>query len=235
MARLTEREMDLIQNARPAAPFGAEDVDTAIRQARYLRSEIMAGHVRLASRALARWTRLDKAARLAADLVVRPLRKAMLKSRTVRELRRLDDRMLLDLGLTRGDVEAFAGTLVEKRLPARPGLFARIRNWVQRQRTIRALEALDDRLLADIGLERGRIAVAVDLAGPRGSQADAPRSEVVDRTYTALRQWNLSRQAASEMSKLGPDVLSDLGYVKGDVDWVPEVLAKRRVTEGKAA
>ena len=53
-------------------------------------------------------------------------------------------------------------------------------------------------------------------------------------TVDALRQWNLSRQAAAQMARLDPDVLSDLGYVKGDVDWVPEVLAKRRLHRGHA-
>lgn len=234
MARLTEKELDLIQRTRQA-PWAAHDVDAVVLYARHLRSEFMARQLALGARALVRWTRLDKAAALVADAVARPIRKALIKRRTVRELRRLDDHMLLDLGLTRGDVEAFAGTLAEKRLPSRPGLGSRLRAWFQRQRTIRALEALDDRLLADIGLERGRIAAAVDLAVSGGSRESAAPADLVDRTYAALRRWNLSRQAAREMSKLGPDVLSDLGYVKGDVDWVPEVLANRRVAKGKAA
>jgi len=35
------------------------------------------------------------------------------------------------------------------------------------------------------------------------------------------------------MARLDPDMLADLGYVKGDVDWVPEILARRRL--GKPA
>jgi len=46
-----------------------------------------------------------------------------------------------------------------------------------------------------------------------------------------LRQWQMSRIAANQMARLDPDMLADLGYVKGDVDWVPEVLTQRRLDQ----
>ena len=50
----------------------------------------------------------------------------------------------------------------ERRLGPLQGLFGGlVRGW-QRRRMIRALEALDDRLLRDIGLERGDIEDLVD-------------------------------------------------------------------------
>ncbi len=44
-----------------------------------------------------------------------------------------------------------------------------------------------------------------------------------------LRQWDISRRAASQMVRIDPDLLQDIGYVKGDIDWVPEVMAERRL------
>jgi hypothetical protein len=31
------------------------------------------------------------------------------------------------------------------------------------------------------------------------------------------------------MVRIDPDLLHDIGYVKGDIDWVPEVMAERRL------
>ena len=44
----------------------------------------------------------------------------------------------------------------------RRGLLAKLDAWRKRRRTIRDLEALDDRLLADIGLSRAQIWPLVD-------------------------------------------------------------------------
>ena len=41
-----------------------------------------------------------------------------------------------------------------------------IKSWIARQAAIRALEALDDRLLSDIGVSRFEIAAIVDGAAP---------------------------------------------------------------------
>jgi uncharacterized protein YjiS (DUF1127 family) len=42
------------------------------------------------------------------------------------------------------------------------GALRRLRTWRKRHLTIRELERLDDHLLADIGLDRGRIRFVVD-------------------------------------------------------------------------
>jgi uncharacterized protein YjiS (DUF1127 family) len=48
----------------------------------------------------------------------------------------------------------------------------------------------------------------------------------------SLQQWNLSRQAANDMARIDQEALADLGYVKGDVDRVPEGLAERKLAAG---
>ena len=54
------------------------------------------------------------------------------------------------------------------------GLLSRLNTWRKRRRTIRDLEALDDRMLADIGLNRDQIRPLVDdllNAGAKGPSA----------------------------------------------------------------
>ena len=68
----------------------------------------------------------------------------------------MDDRMLEDIGLNRGDVERAVygdenGTLIGK-------LIAAVKHGHERRAAVRALEALPDHLLADIGYERHMIA-----------------------------------------------------------------------------
>lgn len=82
---------------------------------------------------------------------------------TVTELQRLDDRMLADIGVTRDQIDA----LIEgPDAVAKPyGLVETIndlviepvRRWRVRSQTRQELQALDDTMLRDIGIERGQI------------------------------------------------------------------------------
>jgi uncharacterized protein YjiS (DUF1127 family) len=115
------------------------------------------------------------------------------------------------------------------------GPFAALRRWNFRRRTINRLASLDDRLLDDIGLVRANIPEFVRsldkavVSGRIEGQTAAQRVRKVRGPLQVLRQWNLSRRAAGEMARLDSEALADLGYVKGDVDWVPEVLAERKL------
>jgi uncharacterized protein YjiS (DUF1127 family) len=190
-------------------------------------------------------------------LIVR-LRRWQKRRETIRQLEALEDRILADIGLVRGDIPsvaarsytetavasttapALATQLWETLRDSAPGKGAArgltvARAWLRRRATIKALEALDDRMLEDLGLLRSQIPAAVD-----GLAAGQPNREHDEASYWAsaafaLRRWNLSRQAAGQMARLGPDTLSDLGYVKGDVDWVPEVMAGRKLSGSHAA
>jgi uncharacterized protein YjiS (DUF1127 family) len=212
MARLTERELDLIQDSRLAARLDRREVSDILIAARQTRADFMAS---LIGRALTRFAEFTGLAALGRDLsvlVLHPLRQALLRRRTAAELGRLNGHLLRDIGLERSDIEVVAERLVSEALPAptvRPGLLQSLRRWRERRTALYAETATP----AEAAEEEGFWASVVE----------------------SFRQWNLSRQAAGEMARLGPDTLSDLGYVKGDVDWVPEVLAERSLQETKAA
>ena len=208
MTRLTEQELDLIQNSRRAgAPAAAHEnpLVAALKGA---------------------WTQF-----------VHGIRQARLRRGATRDLQRLNDHLLRDIGLERMEIETCAAQMAAGQVPAPaavPSLRARFRRWRQRRATIAQLESLDARLLADIGLVRGDIpAVATQMAAT--DTVAHEEATYWNAVFQGLRRWNLSRRAAGQMARLGADTLSDLGYVKGDVDWVPEVLAERRLSKKKAA
>jgi uncharacterized protein YjiS (DUF1127 family) len=158
------------------------------------------------------------------------------RSRTLSELERLDDRMLSDIGLTRTKLREKVQSVPVR---SRPSLLRRMgrslrQSWTKRA-TVRQLRSLPDALLGDIGIERGQIEDAVTaLLAAREAEKPQPVSgrrspTIAELLILPLRQWNISRHAASEMVRIDPTLLHDIGYVKGDVDWVPEVLAERRL------
>jgi uncharacterized protein YjiS (DUF1127 family) len=59
---------------------------------------------------------------------------------------------------------------------------------------------------------------------------------VVDRSFETevvmpLKQWNLWRVAHKQLNQLDNRMLSDIGLVRGDIDWVADELAARAVTK----
>ncbi|MFQ5775836.1 MAG: DUF1127 domain-containing protein [Kiloniellaceae bacterium] len=173
--------------------------------------------------------------------VVRPVARALQRRRTAAALSRLDDRMLRDIGLSRADIPKVAGRLAgpeSRRAPVWARLLESLRAARRRHAVIRDLERMPDWLLNDIGIPRHDIEGAVDRmlaqqaqeAGTTRAPARSPVHDLVQQVESAvrpLRQWHLSRVAAGQLARLDPEAMADLGYVKGDVDWVPEVLAKR--------
>ena len=103
-----------------------------------------------------------------------------------------------------------------------------------RKRTLDELSRLDARSLRDIGIDPYNVEAAVDtlFAEDSGDQKHSSLDAAVrqvDQLVAPLRRWDLSRRAAGQMARMNRETLDDLGYVKGDVDWVPEDLAERRV------
>lgn len=103
---------------------------------------------------------------LFADLIAGPVLRfrAWSENRaTVQELRRLDDRLLADIGVTRDQVNALVdGRDTESKPNSLVGLVNDLivepaRRWRVRARTRKELSALDDAMLRDIGIERGQI------------------------------------------------------------------------------
>lgn len=136
------------------APSAAE-IHAIVRQAQHMRAAAMGA--------------------LIADLVAIPVLRfrAWSENRaTVQELQRLDDRMLADIGVTRDQIAA----LVDGHDAAKPNglvealndlIVEPLRRWRVRAQTRQELQALDDTMLRDIGIERGQID-GIALAAAKG-------------------------------------------------------------------
>jgi len=129
--------------------------------------------------------------------IVEALNRALKRRHTANQLKRLDSRLLEDIGITRGEIDVIA-TRAAAEAAAREGLTAmpRIASlaklpaaiWTgltgawRRQATIVALQRLSNHTLADIGIERGRIPETVD-----GMMAEAKAVTAPVRTVTAAQ------------------------------------------------
>ncbi len=118
--------------------------------------------------------------------LARSVVRAVRRRRTVRMLRQLDAHLLADIGIERDEIDEVAAkaakaiTPVVAAVPARRvlgELVAALRKGWQRQAAIRSLQGLPDWVLADIGIERGRIPESVDSLLAHGEQRPAARPE----------------------------------------------------------
>jgi uncharacterized protein YjiS (DUF1127 family) len=163
------------------------------------------------------------------DILVRPFR----RGRIARELRLLDERMLADIGLSPSDIDRVAADSVGGKgewiaLSLVRHAARRIADWANKRATYRSLMSLDERMLTDIGLTRGDIPALVEaLRGPLARPASGFTSEMV----LPLKQWNLWRLAHKQLNQLDNRMLSDIGFVRGDIDWVADELAARSVAK----
>jgi len=111
--------------------------------------------------------------------------------RTASELSQLDTRLLDDIGIARGEIDAISAKAAAEavaregtpamtrfasltKLPA--AILAFLTNAWRRQSAIAALQRLPNHTLADIGIERGRIAETIDAMAARGETPFAPAS-----------------------------------------------------------
>jgi uncharacterized protein YjiS (DUF1127 family) len=162
-----------------------------------------------------------------ANILLRPFRRAQI----TRELQGLDERMLRDIGVTKSEIDRVAADSVGGEewvvVAVAKYLGRKLAAWSSRRDAFRRLMALDDRMLADIGLNRTQIPEVVKAMRytPAGSVEGSFESEVV----LPLKQWNLWRDAHKQLSQLDNRMLSDIGLVRGDIDWVAEELAGRAV------
>ena len=158
-------------------------------------------------------------------ILLRPFKRA----RIARELRLLDERMLRDVGLTRSDIDRIAtlssGGQEWVAVSLAKHLTRKFAAWFARRDTYRRLIALDDRMLADIGLNRAEIPALVEAM--KGSGGPRHRSGFEAEVVLPLKQWNLWRDAHKQLNQLDNHMLSDIGLVRGDLDWVADELADR--------
>ena len=225
MTRLNELKNELDQSARGVLPRPT-DIQKLTDKGRQLRAEALA---KLPGQGLSAISR------------------AWRRRETINQLQSLSDRMLEDIGLNRGQIVEVATRMAadsatdapHRAEPVALSFLAKVRKARVRRATIRELENLSDRVLSDIGISRGQIPAEVDrILEKRSAQApvaqsgNSPVHALLSRIESAirpLRQWHFSRVAAGQIARLGNATLSDLGYIKGDVDWVPEDMAKRKI------
>ena len=237
MSRLTEREIEEIRRVKRAVREGAREEFSQFRLADDADTRQPALAAPFLGR-LARYSGLTEIAWMVRHKVILPLRQRIQSRRAVAELHALNDRALRDIGIERGQIETLVDA-IKIDVPSAPrpvvGPIAALRRWIVRRRAINELQALDDRMLEDIGLVRAHIADFVHdmdeavVAGRIEGLTAAQKTRKAKTALQSLKQWNLSRQAAGDMARLDPEALADLGYVKADADWVPKVLAERKV------
>src|SRR4051812_23709998 len=96
-----------------------------------------------------------------ANILFRPFRRAQI----ARELQSLDERMLRDIGVTKSDIDRVAADSVGGEewvmVALAKYLGRKLAAWSTRRDAYRRLTALDDRMLADIGLSRAEIPAVV--------------------------------------------------------------------------
>lgn len=191
MTRFTEKEKaELSRAMAPGAAFRTDRNEPAARQGSLLqrwrrRNAVVQELSQLDDRMLddigiARW-QIDEIADeavggerpslLAAlvEAITAPIVRWHRRNQVYRELYQLDDRMLADIGVSRSDipslVEGWDGTAPDARAEQEPSVLRGIRQWNRSRATAKALHALDNHMLEDIGLVRGDIDwVAEELA-----------------------------------------------------------------------
>jgi len=118
-----------------------------------------------------------------AQTLAAPLVRWYRRNEAYRQLSQLDDRMLADIGVNRGDIPALVQSWNgdvpgETAAEEDAGLLNGFRQWNRSRATAKALHALDNHMLEDIGLVRGDIDwVAEELAAQSAWTAANRNSE----------------------------------------------------------
>lgn len=171
---------------------------------------------------------------LFAKHAVNSVRRFMERAAIARELSALDDRELSDIGLGRGDIDAVAQASVVNDGPSVTAAFgemlhdllvAPVALWNKRRAAYGALNALDDRMLSDIGLARAEIGSVV-----KGLHKSVAYPAVSLDVVAPLAAWNRARQTANQLYRLEDRMLADIGVVRGDIDWLASEVASRAVS-----
>jgi uncharacterized protein YjiS (DUF1127 family) len=203
--------------------------------ARFTETEKMAVNRARATVASADLSAIDSVRHFAAS-VRRRLANRARRNAVERELYVLSNRMLDDLGMTRADIAATAKLTADRAFPVTgsfigdlgrllDGVVLRpVADLLARHEAATHLYGLDDRLLADVGLTRADIPAVVR------NVHRAPKQ--VETGFDAVRQirvYNRSRIAAKELGAYDDRMLDDMGFVRGDIQWVAKKLANRSV------
>lgn len=169
-----------------------------------------------------------------AKQVTNSVRRTLEFASIARQLAALTDRELADIGLTRGDIPAVA--LRSVTIPAGPSvtasfgqmlhdlIVAPVALWNRRRVAFSALNGLDDRMLADIGVARAEITDVV-----KGMHRSVSYPAVSLDLVAPIAAWNRARQTANQLYRLEDRMLLDIGMVRGDIDWLASEVAHNAV------
>ncbi len=168
-----------------------------------------------------------------AAVVLKAVRRDLARVATERELSRLDDRSLADIGLSQGTIGTVAaraaGNTAEPDLGTafaimlRDAILAPLMLWRARSQAAQELYRLGDRELLDIGLTRSDIPAVVATMGARPAPTSAPTSDGV----FGIAAWNRARVTAKELSRLDDHPMNDVGVVRGDIEWLASRMASK--------
>ena len=173
-------------------------------------------------------------------------KRAAERRKLVAELQDLDDACLADIGLKRWQIGAAVDRACGPRGPssarlagqvaalALGGVAGWVAGWYRRQKAYQELIALNDHTLRDIGISRAEIPALVNQMGVADHMATPATWSLEAELVRPLRQWNRSRANAKVLNAMDDRMLSDIGLVRGDIDWVSEAMAKRSLAVANA-
>jgi uncharacterized protein YjiS (DUF1127 family) len=104
-------------------------------------------------------------------------------------------------------------------------LIAPVALWNKRRVAFSALDGLDDRMLADIGVARAEIPDVV-----KGMHRSVSYPALSLDLVTPITAWNRARQTANQLYKLEDRMLLDIGVVRGDIEWLASEVAHKAVS-----
>jgi uncharacterized protein YjiS (DUF1127 family) len=166
-----------------------------------------------------------------AKQVANSVRATLERTSVGRQLSALSDRELADIGLHRGDIPAVVdATAPQIGVVAAFGrmlhdlLVAPSVLWNKRRVAHSALNALDNRMLADIGLARAEIGDVV-----KGLHRSVAYPAVSLDVVAPIAAWNRARETANQLHGLEDRMLLDIGVVRGDIEWIASEVAQKAV------
>jgi uncharacterized protein YjiS (DUF1127 family) len=179
-------------------------------------------------------------------VLVNSARRHFKRAAIERELARLDNRMLADLGLSRSEIGTVAEQAVE--VPGEGSLFQEfsrlvvnlvvrpVVQWNRRREIYDQLMSMDDRMLADIGMTRYDAAEYVRNLSREQLQEPLPETlAAMEQDVTApIRAWNRARLTARQLNELSDRQLLDIGVVRGDIAELAQEVARKAVANFNA-
>jgi uncharacterized protein YjiS (DUF1127 family) len=169
--------------------------------------------------------------------LVASAKRAHARTQLENELYGLDDRSLADIGVSRGLIPAIAREAIPA--DATGSLFAEFSrlvvngvlrpaiDWNRRRKARATLAALDDRLLADIGLARHEIdAHVARLSGAINGPLPVTVAAMEQDVTAPLKAWSAARATVKELSRLTDRQLMDIGVIRGDIADLADNLAE---------